>query len=246
MKLTTRNLHQKTSCRLVLRGVALLFAAVAAYAGPIHYTFTGTTVGSLDSPSHLQEFELTVPDFLPVVSNGLVASFLSIDPEVSSCTPCIGPPHSALIFLRGPDHGLIQFKDMDGINYAYFFSENVLSAPGTRYTLPGVNLNTGTLTVTAVPEPSTWSVLMIGLGVLAFGVHLRARRLPATKLGTLSGVSRLSGCERAISGPSIRHANASEESGICHRRDPDLSDRHRSQYRNLQLCKRGAAEAAAL
>ncbi len=157
--------------------LALCFAASAAYGSPVLYTFTGTTLGTSGSPSHAQVFQLTVPDFLPVVLNGPVIPFLSTDPAVNSCVPCNSPPIPALHFLRGADSDLIQFHDEDNTNYLYSFAENTFSNAGTYHTLPGINVNTGTLTISEVPEPSTVGVLIIGLSTIAFGLRLRSVRV---------------------------------------------------------------------
>jgi hypothetical protein len=119
-------------------------------------------------------FQLTLPDFLPVVLNGPVITFLSTDPEVNSCVPCNSPPVPALAFLRSAGSDLVQFADQNGTNYPYFFPENALSNAGVFQTLPGINVNTGSLVITAIPEPSTAGVFVLGLSAIA--LYLRLRR----------------------------------------------------------------------
>lgn len=152
-------------------GALLCLAASTAYGGPIHYAFTGTTLPSGGLPGHSQVFELTLPDFLPVVSGGPVVEFVSTDPAVISCIPCTNPPDPALFFLRGGIGDSVQFQDQNGTGYIYFFPADVLTTVGTHQTLPGINVNTGTLSVAAIPEPSTAGMLILGVLFLR-----RARR----------------------------------------------------------------------
>jgi hypothetical protein len=124
-------------------------------------------------------FQMTLPGYLPLVSGGPLLSFLSTDPTVNSCVPCVDPPLTALYFLRGGTSDLIQFKDQDGTNYLYTFPVNSLSQAGRYSTLPGININKGTLnvTVTATPEPSAAVLFAIGLCTVLLGLRLRRRAL---------------------------------------------------------------------
>jgi hypothetical protein len=143
----------------------VFFTGSQLEAGPVLYTFSGTTVVS----PHSQAFQLLLPDFLPVVLNGPFVSFLSTDGAVLSCVPCNIPPVPALSFRRAETSlpsDYISFSDIDDVGYDYYFSLGAFSSVGTYQTLPGVNVNTGTLVVAAVPEPFTLMLLMIGFGVL--------------------------------------------------------------------------------
>jgi hypothetical protein len=159
------NPHAKAA--FIHTGAVLCFATSMAHAGPITYTFSGTTLPGPGSPSHSDLFQLSVPDFIPVVLNGSVVPFVSTDPGVISCAPCKNPPDPALFFLRGGIGDSIQFQDADGTGHLYFFPAGTFSNVGTHHTLAGINVNAGTLTVTATPEPSTQGLLMIGLGTVA-------------------------------------------------------------------------------
>lgn len=154
----------------VFRGCALVcLASCAAKAGPIRYSFEAATRDSVGSPSHIEMFRLQLPDFVPVVANGPVVSFLADDPGVASCLACKQPPLSAFHFLRGGSGDSIQFQDADGTGRFYLFSPNVFSSVGTYSTQPGINVNVGTLVVTAVPEPSSVSLVLAALGCGGIG-----------------------------------------------------------------------------
>jgi hypothetical protein len=162
----------KLKAHLLRICAALCFATCAASAAPVLYTFTATTRATPGSPSHLEKFELTTADFLPVVVNGPVISFLQTDPALLSCVACATPPAGALHFLRADSSDVVQFRDADGILRPYFFAPNTLSIPGTHDTLPGFNVNVGNIVVAETPEPSTAGLVITGLAAAA----LRLRR----------------------------------------------------------------------
>jgi len=145
----------------------LSLVSCAAIATPVQYTFTATTRASLGSPSHTEAFDLVLPDFMPLVQNGPVISFLSDDPALRSCVACVVPSVPALHFLRSTTNDLIQFVDEDGTNRLYMFPLNVLSTVGRWDTLSGINVNRGTVVVSATPEPATIGMLLIAAAVFA-------------------------------------------------------------------------------
>jgi hypothetical protein len=108
------------------------------------------------------------PDFLPLVTNGGLISFLRSDPALVSCVACTDPPILTLHFLRGDTSDLIQFRDADRILRPYFFPVNALANAGTYDTLPGINVNVGRLVVAEIPEPSTMAMFIVGAAALAF------------------------------------------------------------------------------
>jgi len=167
----------KISARLLVSCSVLLFATQGAHGAPIVYTFTATTQPTLGSPSHLEKFQLTVPDFLPLVLNGDVISFLRSDPALISCVACTDPPVPTLHFLRSDTSDLVQFSDADGILRPYFFQPNTLSSPGTYDTLSGINVAVGNLVVTETPEPSTMVLIVMGVVPFAFRLHFLRLRL---------------------------------------------------------------------
>jgi hypothetical protein len=162
MKLTT-----SIRARLLPYAAVLFSATYTAHAAPVLYTFTATTRDSLGSPSHLEQFQLQAPDFLPLVLNGDVLSFLRSDPALISCVACTDPPVPTLHFLRGDTSDLVQFRDADGTLRLYFFPANSLSNVGTYDTLPGINVEVGNIVVAEIPEPSTMALVIAGAGALA-------------------------------------------------------------------------------
>jgi hypothetical protein len=168
--------------RLVKCCALLSFTAFTAYGAPVLYTFTATTRATLNSPSHLEQFQLIAPDFLPLVSNGALISLLRDDPALISCVACTDPPIPTLHFLRNDSSDLVQFSDADRILRPYFFSPNALSHPGIHDTLPGINVAVGKLVVSEVPEPSTSGLVLTGVAIVAF-------RLRGPALAVLASLS---------------------------------------------------------
>jgi hypothetical protein len=114
------------------------------------------------------------PDFLPLVLNGEVISFLRDDPALLSCIACTDPPIPTLHFLRSDNSDLVQFRDADGILRPYFFPPSVLSQLGIYDTLPGINVNVGKIVVSEVPEPSTAGLVLAGAALVT--LRLKRRR----------------------------------------------------------------------
>lgn len=170
--------RQRTATASLLRYCAMLcLAAHMAYGSQILYTFTATTQATAGSESHSEEFQLTAPDFLPLVVNGAVLSLLRSDSALLSCVACIDPPIPTLHFLRSDSSDLLQFQDGDGILRPYFFSANAFSELGVHETLPGINVAVGKLVVAETPEPSTLALVLIGAVVAALRLRRRVLQL---------------------------------------------------------------------
>jgi len=101
--------------RLLMYCAVLCSATYTAHAAPVLYTFTATTEASLGSPLHLEQFQFEAPDFLPLVLNVGVLSYLRSDPALIACGACTDPLVPALHFLRTDTSDLVQFRDADGI-----------------------------------------------------------------------------------------------------------------------------------
>lgn len=175
MQLETKvEARRRVPKRLLQCVAALCLATCAAYGSPVVYSFTGTAPAQPGSPSHAEVFQLTLPDFLPVDLNGPPVQFVSTDPGVNSCVPCQPSPITALVFLRSASSDLVQFLDENGTTYPYFFPANTLTQVGYYQTLPGFNVNAGTLEVGAeAPEPSTMAFLAMGLGAVGLVRRIR-------------------------------------------------------------------------
>jgi len=155
-------------------GFALSWATPSAFAGPVTYTFTGTTVGV---PSHTETFTLTTPDFLSLPLDGSTLFVQANSPEFSACSPCVGPLETALFINRLstniPPVDQIEFNDPGTGIFVYQFPLNALSNLGAYSTRDGWP-NVGTLVVApaatvATPEPSTLFVLLCLGPVAAIG-----------------------------------------------------------------------------
>jgi hypothetical protein len=163
----------------LLRSCGVLCLVVCAGNGaPVLYTFTATTRSTMGSPAHLEQFKLDLPDFLPLVMDGTVIPFQSDDPAVISCIACANPPTGALLFLRSSTGDIIQFRDADGILRPYFFSPSALSSVGTYSTLPGINVNVGSLAVSQIPEPSTAGLVGVALAAALHRWRRKRSRVP--------------------------------------------------------------------
>jgi hypothetical protein len=164
------------SIRAVLLIASAFFIPSAAHAGSILYTFTGTTapIPSLGIPPSNESFQLLVQDFLPLLPDEIFTLFFNGDPELLSCIPCGNFPGVPLLgFARGGFDDL-QFNDSNRTGYAYDFPLGAFSNLGTYQTFSGTNVNIGTLTVSAVPEPSTAFEGAFGLGLVIAAFRRRS------------------------------------------------------------------------
>jgi hypothetical protein len=191
-------LNFRKSIKLGLKYTALCLVTYAVCNASTLYSFTATTSASSGSPSHIESFQLEVDNFL-AVDSGLIP-VLGSDPALRSCAACLDSSTvPALNFLRGSDSDLIQFADLDGTTRAYFFPLESLTSVGDYNTLPGVNVNVATLTVSqgsqpAVPEPSTFALLTTSLALIAVGIRRHRtqmrQRLSSTGEIALAGMQK--------------------------------------------------------
>lgn len=153
--------------------VVMCFCACAAQAASILYTFNATTRATLNSPAHLEYFELKSDDFLPLIPNGGLISFAADDPALESCIACATPPTGAIYFLRSLTSDLVQFRDADGTLRLYTFPLNALSQVGSHATIPGINVNVGAIEVAEAPEPTTFVLTLLGVAAAILSVRNR-------------------------------------------------------------------------
>ncbi|MBP6765186.1 MAG: PEP-CTERM sorting domain-containing protein [Rubrivivax sp.] len=139
-------------------------------AAQVTYTFTGSTD---ISPTEIIDlaFVLTVPDYITSDINFDLA-------ELTSCTTSQGSCMGAHFYVDAKAAG---FTDLPGLQTvvfrsSFFGSYHYFEAPA--FTTPGTyedyfGFNPATLTVSAVPEPGVWALMLAGLGAGAFSLRRR-------------------------------------------------------------------------
>ena len=166
------------SIRTILVGlVAIAALSVApARAELLYFSYVGATSG-MNSGDTASWIQLSNPTPLAVES-GIFTNVL-----VSDGMTNFGPTRNVVSFVGGPPSCCGGFGT-DGENggvgdagvqiFAGSFEMPIFSV-GT------FNMDSGTLTVTAVPEPSTWAMMLIGLLGLGYAGHRRSRRNGASR-----------------------------------------------------------------
>jgi hypothetical protein len=170
-----RRQTMKNGPRLLLLVIALAFCFTTTRAhADVIYTFTGTN----DTPG---------ADGLPVAFQYTAATFLTATPppffgtsislaELDSCTNCNTTNPNTIVFEPNNVVGdTIDFADINNIGTAFAFSFGAFANPGTYHSTSP--FNTGTLTVTVVPEPNSIIFSVIGAGLI-FGFIALRRRMP--------------------------------------------------------------------
>jgi hypothetical protein len=152
--------------------IALAGAACAAIASPasadVVYTFTGNFQGSNFDPPNAS-FSLTLPNFVTSDQTFTAAQAnLACGDKFVACT--------GITFLTDADPNFdivtINFTNLTGggaQSTFYDFALNTFTTPGVALTDNPFG-NDATLT-TAVPEPSTWAMMLlgfVGIGFMAF------------------------------------------------------------------------------
>jgi hypothetical protein len=137
-------------------------------------TGTTTTIGytdtDLDNPS-FSEFLTFTNDLAGVYSLTLSTSSLSVD-FTSAILTLTSDGSTVATLTSGFDNGTTEFWQVSGVTLG-----------SGQYTLlvDGDNSDTGALegsiTISAVPEPGTWGMMLLGFG--AAGYAMRRRRRPA-------------------------------------------------------------------
>lgn len=154
----------------IAAAACLLLAAGAANADVRYDFFTPGSGGIIGVGG---SFTLTVPDFITAQTLFTAAQFDSCS---TTNGPCLGAEFYPITAgILGPNEfDAIRFDHTLGNSYHYF-ADGAFVTPGSYVTLSGVE---GTLQVTdlsppAVPEPTTWAMLVAGFGIT--GAVLRRR-----------------------------------------------------------------------
>ena len=156
--------------------IACVFLAVATapLKADVIYTFVGTDANF--GPPLTVGFQLSVPTFVnPPLDSGQFGTFGCGQLTSTTNLFCAGnitntvqlgnqdnfsdfrPPNSAIVAVIDSNNALADFT----------FPAGALGSVGV-YTANGTLLDTGTLTVTQTPEPSTLVLLLTGLGLCSY------------------------------------------------------------------------------
>jgi hypothetical protein len=166
-----------------ITSVVLILTAASAHAS-IVYNFVGTGAAINNPfamfPPQPVSFQLTAPDFInppfPIGFPPNPLSFVSFTcAQLDSSANC-RPSGTTLIFSNqgtGAFTANLQFSAANNVNYVFFFPAGAFGIPGTYSSGSGPNI--GTLTVTAVSEPS--SIFLLLAGIPCYGIS-RLKRAP--------------------------------------------------------------------
>ena len=172
--------------------IATLGVSTAADAA-VTYTFAGsytTDRNSNNDPiaSQIATFTFTVPTFLSGYNDVTPSSCQTNDPRfVCGLTQRLEAYPTGFGSAVGGDYIGLNLANADGSGSGtgfYFFQKGALSAAGT-YSNAGYpnpdggygNAGAATLLVSgfgAVPEPSTWAMLIAGFGMIGFAIRKRS------------------------------------------------------------------------
>ncbi len=153
-----------------------LIACCAAFSASAQVTYKMTGFNAQGQPpgvyGNAVSFSLTVATYITSNASFSATSF-------SSCSDASGPCSGANFYVDAQASGLTGTPGLQAIG---FFSSGTqwyhyFSAPA--FTTPGVyptafTFNPATLTVTAVPEPASWALLLAGVVVVAARRRLAA------------------------------------------------------------------------
>ncbi|MBC7991407.1 MAG: PEP-CTERM sorting domain-containing protein [Luteimonas sp.] len=164
-------------CLAMLLTVGCLSGASAQ----VRYSFEGYWYRDLRNDAYGplrfdMAFSYLAPDFV----QRLTPTYLYAE-ALESCTSTLEVCVSVGLVPNGsggPEWDGYNTSGFDEVGFGgmfYSFPDEALSNPGTYASIPNTySVSGGTLTVTQVPEPSTYALLVAGLGVL--GWHVRRRR----------------------------------------------------------------------
>jgi hypothetical protein len=178
--------------RTLLVGAALaavIGVAGDAAAGTVFFSGSGTWGDSAPStpysaPDESWSFSFDLPN--PIASN---PTFQATDFVYDLNGSPVSTPLSSVKFFPVANAGLFDLNFSDG-GVVSFYGADVGSSltliPGTYPATSGLNdlfpaVGSGTVTLTAVPEPSIWAMMTLGFACLGFAAF-RVRRTGVTAL----------------------------------------------------------------
>ena len=151
----------------IMKGLVALTLSAASIPASVIYSFVGTGqfVGLEQTPAEPVAFQLTVPAFLsvPGCNPGGCRPLSFTCAQLDSNTNCLlqGDSPSVGFFRRFND--VVLFAASNTIQYDFYFPLHAFEGPGVYN--PDFGLNTGilTVTVTAIPEPTTILLVLSGI-----------------------------------------------------------------------------------
>lgn len=141
------------------------FCVSASSMADVQYSFNGF-FGNNNAPNQTDftgAFAFTVADYIVVDADISPSAMINCHAGELACSTVHFYQDAHAAGLTG-DLGMqaIEFVDSDGLGRYYYFAEPSFSTPGIHTS----DVNDGTLTVSTVPEPASWLLVLAGLGLI--------------------------------------------------------------------------------
>jgi hypothetical protein len=165
-------MHRRYTSITLMLLLFLVLGSNLASADSWLYTFSGTN-SAPGGDGLAVSFEYSAQD--PIVAD---TSLLSA--QLISCTNClISTLVPSVIFEPSNVFGsTVQFNDFKNVASEFTFSFGAFAKPGTYFS--STPFNTGTLTVTVVPEPSSIFLFVNGFGAIGCLARRKLRKWATT------------------------------------------------------------------
>jgi hypothetical protein len=145
--------------RLILAALTMSLASAANAA--VTYDFSGTLSGGSTS------FSFTSDDF--------ITSFTNVSAgDLDSCVVPVPDTCNGVVFSPGENNLDVVSVIIGDSSFGFGFALGVLTTPGTHQSIAA---NSGTLIISesAVPEPETWMMLLVGFGATGFAMRMQRK-----------------------------------------------------------------------